>query len=201
MDIQIPSRVELVFAGELPTRANVDRLCAAACREKYRCVVVPSAVLLLAHHFLEDSEVKVSCRIGFPHGVVDADVKRYEAELAVDAGAHEIELLPSLAKVVDGDYTALLREMRDVVEAADERPVKVALQPSRWETGALRELIQLVLDSGAQFICADKPEIQQIELLRNLCGPEFGIVARAETMEKAEQLLARGANLVALDGD
>ena len=41
-----------------------------------------------------------------------ADVKRYEVEVAVDAGAHEIELVPSIASIAEGRYGEVLREIR-----------------------------------------------------------------------------------------
>jgi deoxyribose-phosphate aldolase len=201
MDNDLARRIELVFAAELPTRAEIKKLCERATREKMRSVAVPSGSLVLAHHFLEETTVKISCRIGFPHGTIDGDVKRYEAEVAVDAGAHEIEFVPSLSKIADGDYSALLREIRDVVEAAEERPVKVAVEPSQWQSEVLREIVQVVLDSGAQYICADDLETGQVQLLRELCGPKFGILAPAEDLAQAPDLIAAGATVVAIHNE
>ena len=187
------------MAAELPRREEMKKLCERAVRENVRSIAVPSGAVVLAQHFLEESEVKISCRVGFPNGEIDSDVKRYEAEFAIDAGAHEIELVPSLARVADGDYSALLREIRDVVEAADERPVKVAIQPERWRDDVLREVVQILLDSGARYLCANDPD--QVPLLRQLCGPKFGILAAVERVGDAEQILAAGANIIALESD
>jgi hypothetical protein len=66
----------------------------------------------------------------------------------------------------------------DVVEAADERTVKVAIQSERWRDDVLREIVQVVLDSGAQYICVSAAH--QVPLLRELCGLKFGILATAE---------------------
>src|SRR5689334_8990222 len=99
----ISQRLELIFAAELPGRDEVKRLCDRALREKVRSIAVPSSAILLAQHFLGDADVKISCRIGFPNGEIDIDVKRYETEFAIDAGAHEIELVPALARVADGE--------------------------------------------------------------------------------------------------
>jgi deoxyribose-phosphate aldolase len=195
--VGISGKVELVFAGELARRDEVKKLCDRAVREAVRSIAVPSGAIVLAQHFLGESEVKISCRVGFPGGASDTDVKRYETEFAIDAGAHEIEFVPSLARIADGDYSGVLREIRDVVEAADERIVKVAIESERWSDGVLREILQVVLDSGAQFVCASDPE--QVSLLRELCGPKFGILAMLDDRADAEDALAEGANIVAVD--
>ena len=200
MTTELARRVELVFSGALATRGTIEKLCTSARMDGYCGIVIPSCAILLAQHLLEESGIKISCRVGFPYGCVDSDVKRYETELAIDAGAHEIELMPSLAKISDGEHSAVLREIRDAVEAADERPVKVAVEPSRWEDDVLREIVQLILDSGAQFICTDKSEKapEQIERLREMCGAQFGIIGHAENAASASVVLSAGANRVAV---
>jgi deoxyribose-phosphate aldolase len=195
--VGISGKVELVFAGELARRDEVKKLCDRALRDGVRSIAVPSGAIVLAQHFLGESEVTISCRVGFPHGASDGDVKRYETEFAVDAGAHEIEFVPSLARIADGDYSGVLREIRDVVEAADERIVKVAIESERWSDEVLREIVRVVLDSGAQFVCASDQE--QVALLRELCGPKFAILAVLDNPDDAEEVIAAGANIVAIE--
>jgi len=191
--------IELSLGEELPTRSVLEKLCARAMRETARSIAIPSGSILLAQHFLDEGSVKISARVGFPNGAIDSDVKRYETELAIDAGAHEIELVPSLAKIADGDYSTVLREIRDVVEAADERAVKVAIQPGLWRTDVLREVIQVVLDSGAKYISATTAE--QVRLLRELCGPKFGLLVAVENLEAATMALAAGASIASFAVD
>src|SRR5262245_34186090 len=182
MNKQISNELEFAFAATVPTRSAIQNCCKRAVREGIRSIAVPSGSILLAQHFLDEASLRISCRIGFPNGATDADVKRYETELAIDAGAHEIELVPSLAKIADGDYSGVLREIRDVVEAADERPLKVVIQPELWQNEVLREVVQVVLDSGAQYICATA--IDQVRLLREWCGPRFGILSAIDRLEE-----------------
>ena len=68
--------------------------------------------------------------VGFPFGAADADAKRYETEVAIDHGAQEIETVLNIGRLKDGDHRYVLRELRDIAEAADERPVKVILEMS-----------------------------------------------------------------------
>ena len=148
----VAGRVEALLAKPYPTAKDVDALCNHVRRQGYRSVVVPSSVVEQCYELVADEEMKVCCLVGYPFGQSDPDVKRYEVEIAVDALAHEIELVPSISKVLEGKFAEVLREIRDVVEAADERPVRVNIESALWTEAQLSEVIGLVLDSGAQFL-------------------------------------------------
>ena len=68
--------------------------------------------------------MKVGCVVGFPFGAPDSDVKQFETEVAIDLGADEISLVLNPIHLKDGQPKRLFRELRDVVEAAETRPVK-----------------------------------------------------------------------------
>ena len=73
--------------------------------------------------------------------------------------------------------------MRDIVEAADERPVKAILESHLLTREEKVLACQLALDSGAQFIGTSTdfhvPDVtvEEVGLLRGLVGEEFGIKA------------------------
>ena len=72
--------------------------------------------------------MKIACVAGFPIGAMSPDVKRFEAEAAIDDGAHEIDMVLNIARLKAGDDKYVLREIVDVVQAVDERAVKVILE-------------------------------------------------------------------------
>jgi len=117
--------LDLILRRPDLTSAELQSGCAAAQALNLAGVCVASSRLLQAATLLEDSTVRIICSIGA--AAMDSDVKRYETEVAVDAGAHIIELTPNLGRLRDGENALVLRELRDVVEAADERPVRVLL--------------------------------------------------------------------------
>jgi deoxyribose-phosphate aldolase len=197
MTDDIAPRVERHFDKPFPTRPALEQLCKEAREHKYRAVVVPSSSVVRAAALLEESGVKVSCLIGFPFGANDPDVKRYETDVAIDSGANEIELIPSLARLRDGDYPVVLREIRDVVEAADERIVKVAIEAYLWDDAELKEVVQIILDSGARFISTGSLALDKLRKLREMIGPEFGIKAsELQISGRLEEFVAAGADLL-----
>jgi len=104
--------------NSVPRRANTN----------FNSVSVNGSWVAEACHFLDGSDVKVGCAVGFPLGAMSSDVKRFETEAAIDDGAQEIDVVINLGRLKTGDDKYVLRELRDVVEAADEWPVKVILE-------------------------------------------------------------------------
>ncbi|KAI1321515.1 hypothetical protein F5Y16DRAFT_388710 [Xylariaceae sp. FL0255] len=78
----------------------------AACVKPYS---VPVAV-----EVLEGSGVLVCAVAGFPHGNSTTTTKVLEAEEALAAGAHEIDVVVNIAKVLGGDWEYVTNEIRAV---------------------------------------------------------------------------------------
>jgi deoxyribose-phosphate aldolase len=196
------------MTGELPIEEamfeplargqDFEKFCREAVRLGHCSIALPSSRVEEAYTLVGDSNLKLSCLVGFPFGTADADVKRFETEVAVDYGVHEISLMVSLAYLKEGDYSRVLREIRDVVEAADERPVKVFVEPHLLSPRELEEAVRIVLDSGAQFISttlwSTVSLLDEVRRLRELVGDRFGIIATtANDQVDSNELRAAGA--------
>jgi deoxyribose-phosphate aldolase len=164
------------------TRAEVERLCAEARTHGFAGVRVSGSRVAQAAHFLDGTDVKVTCAVAFPNGDSDADVKRYETEAAVDSGAHFIEVTLNHGRLKDGDDAYVLRELRDVVEAADERPVSVRLDAGLLTEDEIRRVGQLVVEASVKEIALAGERDQAtllgtVRLLRKVSGRDIGIKA------------------------
>jgi deoxyribose-phosphate aldolase len=186
------------------TGVAIETLCAEARQHRFHSVCVNGCWVTQARHCLEATEVKVATVVGFPLGAADADVKRYETEAAIDAGAQEIDLVLNIGRLKGGDSRFVLREIRDVVEAADERPVKVTL-----ETGLLTEqekqlACELILDSGAKSVKTSTgfldagATVEDVTLLREAVGPKFGVEASGGIRDTRIALALIGAGATRL---
>src|SRR5262245_6495590 len=131
---------------------DFETLSAAAREHSFYSVCLNGSRVELARHLLDDTEVKVACVVGFPLGAMDSDVKRFETEAAIDLGAQEIDVVLNIGKLKDRDNPYVLRELRDIVEAADERPVKVILETCLLTREEKIRACHLVVESGAQFV-------------------------------------------------
>ena len=163
--------------------ADIEQLCREARDHNFYAVCVNGSWVELARHCLEDTDVKVASVVGFPLGAMETDVKRFETEAAVDAGAHEIDMVINVGRLKDGDEKYILRELRDIVEAADERPVKVILETCLLTDEQKIRACGLVVEAGAHFVKTSTgfsksgAALEDVKLLRREVGKDFGVKA------------------------
>jgi deoxyribose-phosphate aldolase len=203
-DLPLATRIERALFAPDATRGDIEKLCAEAREHAWFAVCVNGSRVELARTLLEESEVRVVALVGFPTGAGDTDAKRYETEIAVDQGAQEIEAVINIGRLKEGDRRFVLREMRDIVEAADERPVKLVLETHLLAREKLILAVELALDSGAQFVATSTDwrvpdvKVQDVVLLREKAGAEFGIkaVGNIRDVQTAQELINAGATRI-----
>jgi deoxyribose-phosphate aldolase len=163
--------------------AQIEQLCAEAREHQFFSVCVNGSWVATAYQLLEDSDVKVTGVVGFPFGAMTSDTKRFETEAAIDDGAHEIDMVLNIARLKAGDDKYVLREIIDVVEAADERTVKVILETCLLTNEEKIRACHLVVESGAQFVKTSTgfstggAIVADVKLMRETVGPKFGVKA------------------------
>lgn len=188
-------------------RGDVERYCTVARELKLHGICVQGSRVVLAKAILEETEVKVITVAGFPMGAADTDAKRFETEVAVDNGAQEIELVANMGWLKDGEDARILRELRDVVEAADERPVGVIMEASLLSAEEKTRLCQIAVEAGAKsivtstgFLSSEPASAEDILLIRKAVGEKFGIKAAGKMPDSqtAMALIEAGATRLAM---
>ena len=165
------------------TAKDIEKLCAEAREHRFYSVCVNGSRVRQARHLLDGTDVKVASVVGFPLGAMSGDAKRFETEAAIDEGAHEIDVVLNVGLLKDGEDNLVLRELRDVVEAADERPVKVILEACLLTTDEKIGTCKLVVESGARFVKTSTgfshggATVADVRLFRETVGPNFGVKA------------------------
>jgi deoxyribose-phosphate aldolase len=166
-DTDLSKFTEVSLLGP-PTERNLRGLCESALRRRAYGVTVPVGAVALCREILGDSDTKVIASLASNH----FDVRRYETEVAVDDGAHEI--------VVSVDHLlekpeAVVRELRDIVEAADERIVQAHIS-SQTESEIVASC-EAILESGVRFVSLGhvNPPEKLIESVRAIVGARWGL--------------------------
>ena len=183
------------------TVADIEKLCAEAREFQFNSVCVNGSWTSQATHLLEGTDVKVATVVGFPLGAMASDVKRFETEAAVDEGAQEIDVVLNIGRLKGGDDKYVLRELRDVVEAADERTVKVILETCLLTREEKIRACELVVESGAYFVKTSTgfgpagATVEDVKLMREMVGPKFGVKASGGVRDcrTALAMIAAGA--------
>lgn len=173
---------------------DIERLCAEARQHGFFSVCVNGSRVRQARALLEDSDVKVAAVVGFPLGAMDADSKRFETEAAIDNGAEEIDLVLNIGRLKEGDDAYVLRELRDVVEAAEACTVKVILETCLLTTEEIVRACRLVVESGAGFVKTSTgfstggATVEHVRLMRETVGLRFGVKASGGIRDTATAL-------------
>ncbi len=186
--------------------AEIEKFCGEAREHQYFSVCINGSWVAAARHFLDGSEVKVASTVGFPFGAVSSDVKRYETEVAVDDGAHEVDVVLNIARLKAGEDKYVLRELIDVAEAADERIVKVILETCLLTEAEKVRAANIVVESGAHFVVTSSgfspigATIPDVKLLCETVGSKFGVMAAGgiRDAQSAQALIAAGATRIGI---
>jgi deoxyribose-phosphate aldolase len=107
------------------TETDVLAGCELAARYHVATVCVKPCHVLLAKGALQESDVIVSTVIGFPHGSNLTAIKVAEAELAMDQGALELDMVLNIGQLRSGKYDFVRDDIQAVCDAAHARGVKV----------------------------------------------------------------------------
>ena len=165
------------------TREQIESLCTEAAEYKFSTACVNGSRVELAYSLLEESNVQVAAVVGFPLGAAEADSKRYETEVAIDQGAGEIDMVMNVGRFKDGDHNYIVREIRDVVEAADDHVVKVILETCLLTDTQIEQACKLVVQAQAHFVKTSTgfssagATIEHVELMRETVGQFAGVKA------------------------
>lgn len=103
-----------------PTLTNQELLdgCAVARAHGVASVCVKPCDVVAAVEPLAGCMVAVGTVVGFPHGATTTDAKVFEARLACEQGATELDMVVNIGKVLGLDWAYVEAEVRAVVKVA-----------------------------------------------------------------------------------
>lgn len=135
------------------TKAEVLRLCKEALEYGFASVCINARHVPLVSGQLQGSGVKTCSVIGFPLGATTTSTKVFEAKEAIANGAGEIDMVIDIGAALDGEYDAVRRDIRSVVEAAGGRAlVKVIIEACLLNDDQKVKVCQCAVEAGADFV-------------------------------------------------
>ena len=103
---------------------------------------------------VKGSKVKVaSVATAFPSGHSSSEIKLLDTKIAVDNGAHEVDMVISRGKFHSGEYNFVFDEIAAIKEACGNARLKVILETGELGTfDKVRRASDIAMDAGADFI-------------------------------------------------
>jgi len=112
------------------TPAQIELLCKEAVSHKFKSCCVNSYHIPLVAKLLSGSKSIPCSVVGFPLGATTTETKAFETKAAIDAGAKEIDMVINVGLLKSADLPGLFADIKAVVDAAKEIPVKVIIETS-----------------------------------------------------------------------
>jgi deoxyribose-phosphate aldolase len=107
------------------TDAEMEAGCKLAAEYKVASVCIKPYAVAAAAKWLAGTGVAVGTVIGFPHGGHATKTKVFEAGVAMDDGAVELDMVVNIGKVLSKDWAYVAGDIKAVVDAAHARKTKV----------------------------------------------------------------------------
>lgn len=143
---------------------KIYALCDEAEKYGFASICVNSARVKEGSEYIQvkDYDVLVCSVVGFPLGQMKIEAKAHETRLAVEDGAEEIDTVINVGKlrelsVAKGEEkekvrTYLLKDIEEVVKAADGKIVKVILETGYLTDEEIVEGCKISVEAGAHFV-------------------------------------------------
>jgi len=133
---------------------DIDRLCEEAKEYGFGAVCVYGSRVAEAKEFLGNryGEIEVASVVGFPNGQEASEVKACEAEKAVAAGAHEIDMVINQGYLKEGRFDDTVADIRAVREAVPDATLKVICENCNLTEEEKQDAYRAAVEAGADFI-------------------------------------------------
>lgn len=195
---ELASYIDHTLLGPTATRAGVERLCEEAARWGVAAVCVDGRHARLAREALSGSSVKLCVVVGFPNGMAASDVKVFETERVIAAGADEVDMVIPVGALKEGDLEAVRADIAAVCAVAKRGrrrvAVKVILETCLLADDEKTKAARLAVEAGADFVKTSTgfgsagATVADVALLRRAVGPNVGIKAAGGIRDTATAL-------------
>lgn len=188
------------------TIKEIEDLCAEAREYNFASVCVNPGYVSLCSKLLKGSPVKVCTVIGFPLGANTTEIKRREAEIAIEQGAQEIDMVMNIGRAKSGDWEYIFNDVQQVVLAAKKHRVitKVILETALLNDEEKIKACIACKKAGADFVKTSTgfskggATVGDIALMKFVVGSSVGVKASGgiRTKQQAEDMIHSGADRI-----
>lgn len=200
---EILSHIDHTQLKAFATWADIRKLCDEAVRCRTASVCVPPCYIRRIHDTYGDA-LKICTVVGFPLGYSVTSAKVEETRAALADGAEEIDMVINISDVKNGDFDAVLQEIKAIRAAAEGHVLKVIIEACYLTEEEKIRLCQIVTEAGADFIKTSTgfgsggATLEDIRLFKTHIGPKVKMKAAGgiRTLEDLNAFLAEGCERI-----
>ena len=180
-----------------------DKLCKEAGEYRFKAVCVNSNRVWYVAKKLHGTGVEICSVVGFPLGAMDSRAKAFEAQVAVENGATELDMVMNIGALKSGDIKTVEKDIQ-AVRTAVPRPaiLKVIIETCLLSDEEKVMACKLAKNAGADFVKTSTgfstggAVAKDIALMRKTVGPDMGVKASGgiKNWNDAISMIKAGAN-------
>jgi deoxyribose-phosphate aldolase len=151
----VVSMIDHAILHPTSTEEQIRAGCQLARQLRVASVCVQPLAVRLAAEALDGSGVGLGTVIGFPHGANLTQSKVMEVRFVCELGAHEVDMVVPIGRVLDGDWKYVEYDIRSVVDMAHAMGAitKVIFETDYLPSDELKiRLCEISERAGAEFV-------------------------------------------------
>lgn len=200
----ISEHIEHTLLKQDATADELKKLYKEAMQHNFKGVCVNPCNVKSAKEALKNTNVKIVTVIGFPLGANVSDVKAFEAKLAIQDGADEIDMVINVSALKDKNYDLVKNDIQKVKSVCGSHILKVILETDLLEHDEIKKACEICIEAKADFVKTSTgfvkngvgAKVEDVELMYKTVSPH-GLQVKASggirDKEKALQMLNAGA--------
>lgn len=202
--MSIASYIDNTLLKQDATPEQIRKICAESIEFGCASVCCNPSYVPLVSECLKGSNVKVCTVIGFPLGMNDSKVKAFEAAVAAEQGADELDMVINVGRLKAGKLDYVKNDIKAVVDASDGKLVKVIIECCLLTDEEKVTACKLAKEAGADFVKTSTgfstggATAEDVALMRKTVGPDMGVKAAGGVRDyaSAQAMLEAGANRI-----
>lgn len=154
---------------------------------------------------LEGTDVKVCTALGFPMGGSTTESKVYETKNVFELGADQLDFMANVGFLKSGMFNEYQNEIKQVVEAANGKPVKIMLEFGMLTEEEKVKAAELAVEAGVTYVKnssgwgkGGKATVEDIKLLKEIAGDKALVKASGGIRNKEDAIRLLDAGAVSL---
>jgi deoxyribose-phosphate aldolase len=185
--------------------AEIRDLVASAKQEHFVAVHVLPCWVPFLKGLLAGSGILIGAPVGFPGGAHRTEIKAAEALLLVEDGVQEMDMMLNVGKLRSGEDRYCEDDIRAVVQAAGDVPVKVILEVHYLDHEQLKRACGAAIRAGAAYVktatgwAASGATLEVVQFITSFVGSAIKVKA-AGSIRSLDTLVAMRAMGVARFG-
>ena len=202
--LRLASRIQSTIISNTLTRARWEEHIAECVKYHFQAAMIPPAWVKKTAEALRGTGIRTASFVDFPYGTMTSAGKAYETGQLVEAGAEEVDLMPNVGFLLSGMEREYADDIRGVVKAAGNVPVKIMLELPLLNAQQKERAVKISVDAGVSYLknasggAVGIATPEQIAFLRRLAPPHVHVKASGgiKTAQQVRDLVQAGADVV-----